>query len=164
METETEWNIIIDDIPKVIENRAITFDKNLDKICFIIDRDKDSFVSKPGNDQYQYVLDKCRENNYGFYLSNPCFELWLLMHYDEVVTMDRKKILENPKVSAGRRYTEQELRRLLPRYSKSKYSVMPLMRRIDNAIQNEKLFCEDEEMLKDNIGSRIGLLMKEFRQ
>ena len=164
VETETEWNIIIDDIPKVIENRAITFDKNLDKICFIIDRDKDSFVSKPGNDQYQYVLDKCRENNYGFYLSNPCFEFWLLMHYDEVVTIDRKKILENPKVSAGRRYTEQELRRLLPRYSKSKYSVIPLMRRIDKAIQNEKLFCEDEETLKDKIGSRVGLLMNEFKQ
>ena len=86
------------------------------------------------------------------------------MHYDEVVTMDRKKILENPKVSSSRRYTEQELRRLLPRYSKSKYSVIPLMRRIDKAIQNEKLFCEDEEMIKDKIGSRVGLLMKEFRQ
>ena len=32
---------IIKDIPAIVENRAITYDKNLDKICFIIDRDKD---------------------------------------------------------------------------------------------------------------------------
>ena len=164
LEDETEWTNIVDDIPKVIENRAITFDKSLDKICFIIDRDKDSFISTAENDQYQYVLDKCRKNNYGFYLSNPCFEFWLLMHYDEVKDLDPEKLLENPKVNARRRYTEYELRQLLPRYSKSNYSVMPLIERIDKAIQNEKLFCEDAEMLKNHIGSRVGLLVEELRR
>ena len=60
LEKEAEWGNIVNDIPKVIENKAITFDRGLDRIVFIIDRDKDSFVSDPGNDQYQYVLDKCR--------------------------------------------------------------------------------------------------------
>ncbi len=37
------------------------------------------------------------------------------------------------------------------------------MDNIDNAIKNEKDFCEDEQMLESNIGSRIGLLIKEMR-
>ena len=105
LKEETQWDNIIKDVPMVIENRAITFDKSLDKICFIIDRDRESFISEDGNDQYSYVLQTCRENNYGFYLSNPCFEFWLLMHFDEVVNLDSEKLLENPKVSARRRYT-----------------------------------------------------------
>ena len=163
LEKEAEWSNIVDDIPKVIENKALTFDRSLDRIFFIIDRDKDSFVGNPGNDQYQYVLDKCRDNGYGFCISNPCFEFWLLMHFDEVTNLDQNQLIENPKVSAKRRYTERELRRLLPGYSKAKYSVQPLMKRIEKAILNEKQFCEDEDGLKDHIGSRVGILIKELQ-
>ena len=164
LKEETQWDNIIKDVPKVIENRAITYDKSLDKICFVIDRDRESFVSKDGNDQYGYVLHACKDNNYGFYLSNPCFELWLLMHFDEIVNLDARKLLENPKVTRRRRYTEQELRRLFPGYSKSKYQVNKLIGSIGKAIQNEKLFCEDEEQLENTIGSRVGLLMEELMQ
>ncbi len=164
LKTETQWDNIIKDVPAVIENRAITFDKNLDKICFIIDRDKDSFVSKDSNDQYAYVLKMCKENGYGFYLSNPCFEFWLLLHFDEVFELDHEKLLDNPKVSAHRRYTEQELRKLLPGYSKSRYPMEQLLGNIGKAIQNEKSFCEDEEELEHSIGSRVGLLIEELKQ
>jgi hypothetical protein len=162
LKTETQWDNIIKDVPGVIEDRAITFDRNIDKICFIIDRDKESFVSKDGNDQYGYVLNECRNNNYGFYLSNPCFEFWLLLHFDEVHELDLEKLLENPKVSARRRYTEQELRNLLPGYSKSRYSIESLIKNIGKAMKNEKSFCEDEEKLENTIGSRVGLLMEEL--
>lgn len=164
LKEETQWENIINDVPAVIENRAITYDKSIDKICFIIDRDRESFVSTEGNDQYHYVLDVCRKNNYGFYLSNPCFELWLLMHFDEVKKLDPEKLIENTKVSAKRRYTEQELRKLLPGYSKSRYAVEKLIGRIDKAIQNEKAFCEDEEELEHFVGSRVGVLMDELRR
>ena len=163
LEKESQWSNIVNDIPKIIENRAITFDRSLDKIFFIIDRDKDSFISEPGNDQYQYVLDRCRENGYGFCISTPCFEFWLLMHFDEVNDLDREKLLENPWVSARRRYTEHELRRLLPGYSKSRYSVLPLMSQIEKAIINEKKFSENEDELRDQIGSRVGLLIEELK-
>lgn len=163
LETKPGWSNLVDDIPQIIENKAITFDRALDRIFFIIDRDKESFISVPANDQYQYVLDKCRENGYGFCISNPCFEFWLLMHFDEVMDLDKEKLLENPRVSARRRYTEHELRRLLPGYSKSRYSVAPLMERLEKAICNEKRFNEDEDDLRDHIGSRVGLLIEELK-
>lgn len=60
-------NNIVDDVPKIIKNRAITYAEGLDKICFIVDRDRESFVSHPENDQYRYVLNKCLEKGFGFF-------------------------------------------------------------------------------------------------
>lgn len=159
---ESHWGNVIKDITGVIENRAITYDKEIDKICFIIDRDRKSFKSGDENNQYNYVLEQCRENGFGFYLSNPCFEFWLLMHFDEVKNLDFEKVLRNEKITTDRRYTEHELRKLLPGYSKSRYAVETLIDRINKAMQNEKLFCEMEEELEHNIGSRVGLLIGEL--
>ncbi len=156
-------NNIVEDVPKIIKNRSITYAEGLDKICFIVDRDRESFVSHPGNDQYRYVLDKCLENGFGFFLSNPCFEFWLLLHFDEVMKLNTTMLLENPKVTSKRRYTEQQLRTLLPGYSKAKYDVEKLVQKIDVAIANEKKFCEDDQALEYSIGSKVGLLIEELR-
>ena len=156
----TDIQSIVHDIPQIIKKRSITYDEQVDKICFVIDRDRKSFVSE----QYAYVLNSCRENGFGLYLSNPCFEMWLLMHYDEVFDLDESMLLENPKVTSDKRYAEHELRKLLPGYAKSKYNVAELMGRIDKAIVNEKEFCEDEEILESATGSRVGILLSEMRR
>ena len=108
----TDIQSIVHDIPQIIKKRSITYDEQVDKICFVIDRDRKSFVSE----QYAYVLNSCRENGFGFYLSNPCFEMWLLMHYDEVFDLDESMLLANPKVTSDKRYAEHELRKLLRRF------------------------------------------------
>lgn len=113
---------------------------------------------------FEQVKKKCREKGFGFYITNPCFEFWLLMHFDEVFRLDKEKLLENSKVITKRRYTEQELRKLLPNYRKSKYDTKTLIGRIDKAIENEKEFCENVELLEHTVGSNIGLLIEEMRQ
>lgn len=155
---------VVDDVSKIIKEQAITYAEGLDKICFIIDRDRESFVSHPENDQYSYVLNKCKDNGFGFYLTNPCFEFWLLLHFDEVMNLDMGKLLENPKVTSKRRYTEQQLRALMPGFTKAKYDVDALMQRIDKAILNEKQFCEDDQELEHTVGSKVGLLLEELRK
>ncbi len=64
----------------------------------------------------------------------------------------------------ARRYAEFELRQLLPRYSKSKYNTAELLSLIDTAIRNETMFCEDEDKIENEVGSREGILIKEMRQ
>lgn len=155
---------IVNDISDIIESTQITYSEGFDKICLIVDRDKESFLASPRNDQYDYVLKKCIERGFGFYLTNPCFEFWLLLHFDEVTGLDRDMLLKNSKISAKRRYTEQELRKLLPGYSKAKYNVELLMGRIDKAIINERMYCEDIEELEHTLGSNIGLLIEEMRE
>lgn len=134
---------IVDDVPFIIQEHAITYAEGFDKICFVVDRDKESFVAHTKNNQYEYVLKKCKENGFGFYLTNPCFEFWLLLHFDDVEQLDEGQLCDNPKVTAKRRYTEQELRKRMSGYTKSSYDVEWFMRRINIAIQNEKKYCED---------------------
>lgn len=154
---------IAENISDIISEGAITYDNDFDKICFIIDRDKDSFLSSSRNNQYAYVLNECRERGFGFYLSNPCFEFWLLLHFDKVFDLDKEKLLKNEKVSSSRRYAEYELRKVFPGFHKSHYRPHILMQNIDQAIKNEKSFCEDEEKLENMVGSRVGLLIEEMK-
>lgn len=153
---------IVDDISDIIRSSNITYDNRFDKICLIVDRDKESFLAIPENNQYDYVLRTCQEKGFGFYVSNPCFEFWLLLHFDEVFELDRDKLLENPQVTAKRRYTEHELRKLLPGYSKSNYKAEALMERVEMAIKNEEKFCEELDGLRDKVGSNVGKVIKEL--
>lgn len=73
-------------------------------------------------------------------------------------------MLENPFVTYERRYSEQELRKRIPGYNKSKYDARKLIKSVDVAINNEKEFCESIDELKYVIGSNIGLLIYEMRE
>lgn len=150
---------IVDDISDIIRASNITYDSRFDKICLIVDRDKESFLAVPENNQYDYVLRTCQEKGFGFYVSNPCFEFWLLLHFDEVLELDREKLLENPKVTSKRRYTEHELRKLLPGYSKGKYSVGILIKNLSVALCNAKRFCQNEDLLISEVGTNVGKLI-----
>lgn len=150
---------IVDDISGIILASNITYDNRFDEICLIVDRDKESFLATSENNQYEYVLETCREKGFGFYVSNPCFEFWLLLHFDEVFDLDKDKLLENPHVTAKRRYTEHELRKLLPGYSKGKYNADILIKNLSFALCNAEKFCQNEGLLISEVGTNIGKLI-----
>lgn len=159
LKQETGLGNLLEDVSKIINFGSITYAEGFDKVCFIVDRDRKSF----SENQYEYVLEQCKKRKFGLYLTNPCFEFWLLMHFDDVVELDKEQLFENPMVTSERSYSEQELRKRIPGYKKSKYDAMTLVKNIDIAINNEKIFCEDIEKLKDVIGSNIGLLICEMQ-
>ena len=154
---------VISGISDIIRDGGLTYAEGFDQICLIVDRDKDSFSALPGNDQYGYVVDKCKEKGFQLCITNPCFEFWLLLHFDEVFELDTDTLLENPKITVKRRYAEQELHRIYPRYKKSSYQAEESVKNIDKAIQNEKKFCEDIKGLESSVGSNIGRLIEEMR-
>lgn len=49
---------IVGDISGIIREGGLTYEEGFDQICLIVDRDRESFLSKPENNQYKYVLDK----------------------------------------------------------------------------------------------------------
>ena len=156
---ESDVANIVEDISDIIRASNITYDNRYDEICLIVDRDKESFLATPENNQYDYVLKTCREKGFGFYVSNPCFEFWLLLHFDEVLGLDREKLLENPQVTAKRRYTEHEMRKLLPGYSKGKYNVDTLIAKLSVALCNAEKFCQNEELLISEVGTNVAKLI-----
>ena len=150
---------ILEKVLENIGNQQITYSEDIDKMCLIVDRDKKSFKEE----QYNYVKEECKRKNFKFYVTNPCFEFWLLLHFDEVHSINREKLLENNRASSKVRYVESELKKYFP-YNKNKYNAELLIEKIDLAIENEKRFCEDIEELKDKLGSNIGLLIKELKE
>ena len=113
LKDEYEIVNVVEEISEIIKDGGLTYEEGFDKICLIVDRDKESFVATPENNQYKYVMDKCQEMGFYFCVTNPCFEFWLLLHFEEVFKLDKEKLLDNPKVTAKRRYTENELRKIL---------------------------------------------------
>lgn len=164
LKDEYEVVNIVEDISGIIKEGGLTYEEGFDQICLIVDRDKESFLSTPENNQYKYVLDKCREMGFRFCVTNPCFEFWLLLHFDEVFGLDKEKLLDNPKVTAKRRYAENELRKIYPGYDKSSYQAEILVKDVDKAIENEKKFCEDIEELEYSVGSNIGKLIEHMKK
>ena len=150
---------ILEKVLENIGNQQITYSEDIDKMCLIVDRDKKSFKEE----QYNYVKEECKRKNFKFYVTNPCFEFWLLLHFDEVHSINREKLLENKRASSKVRYVESELKKYFP-YNKNKYNAELLIEKIDLAIENEKRFCEDIEELKDKLRSNIGLLIKELKE
>ena len=149
---------ILETVLKNIENKQITYSEDIDKMCLIVDRDKKSFKEE----QYNYVKEECKKKNFKLYVTNPCFEFWLLLHFDEVHSINREKLLENKRASSKVRYVESELKKYFP-YNKNKYNAELLIEKIDLAIENEKRFCEDIERLKNELGSNVGLLIQELK-
>lgn len=142
----------------IIETNTIIFDPQIDHLCLIVDRDCKSFKE----DQYDKVIKICNENHIDLYVTNPCFEFWLLLHFDDVIDIDQVKLLENKKDN-GRTFAEIELRKRMT-YTKSSYNANTLFRKIPNAIANEKKFCEELVGLKTSIGSNIGILLSQMQE
>ena len=150
---------ILETVLKNIENKQITYSEDIDKMCLIVDRDKKSFKEE----QYNYVKEECKKKNFKLYVTNPCFEFWLLLHFDEVHLINKEKLLENKRASLKVRFVESELKKYFP-YNKNKYNAELLIEKIDLAIENEKRFCEDIEGLKNELGSNVGLLIQELKE
>lgn len=163
LEEEYKFENLVDNIKTIIKYNELSYSEDVDKICVIVDRDRESFFEKEEKKQYSYVVSKCKENRIGLYVTNPCFEFWLLLHFDEVFQLDREMLLKNPKVISDKTFTEYELNKLLPGYKKSNYDVDKLVHNIDKAIENETKFSEQIHELENNIGSNIGLFIKEIK-
>jgi hypothetical protein len=58
----------------------------------------------------QEHLERCRRRGYSVFLTTPCFELWLLMHFVDVLQeYDAQDLFENRGVSKNHTYVSREL-------------------------------------------------------
>lgn len=139
------------------KTQDIMYSPITDTINLVIDRDKNSFTE----DQYDEVVKFCNINKVNLYVSNPCFEFWLYLHFKEVENEDKVKLLENPKVKGKKRYIEKKLHDIC-KYTKNKFSFEPFENKLYDAILREKNYAEDIFELKCNLGSNIGKLVEKI--
>lgn len=83
------------------------------------------------------------------------------MHSEEIMNLDRKELLENRKVNKNKRFLEIQLSKLF-NCNKRNIASNKFKNNIKIAIKNEKLFCEDINRLKIELGSNVGTLLNEM--
>ena len=82
---------LVDKIDKYkIENNAVyDFDKHPEDEFWII-ADVDDHTDENNIDEWNEAITACEEKGYGYAISNPFFELWLLLHHVDVIENDYK--------------------------------------------------------------------------
>ena len=140
----------IENFEASVKEGKIDYDKDVDTVVFVFDRDPQNFKEN----QYDTYVEKCCEKGYILCISNPTFELFLLMHDNQIFTLDRKMMLENRKQSS-KRFLELQVEKFF-HHNKRNLNFDIYKSKIKTAIKNEKEFCEDLIDLKNQLGSNVG--------
>lgn len=130
-----------------------------DQLWIVVDKDKwkDKMLSS--------VAQHCVQNsNLRFCVSNPCFELWLLLHIEDVTSYSKeqmKKLAMNKKVNSQDTWLKKRMKDLTGHYRESDYDAMALLPYIDAAIERaEKLDISPTDRWPQDMGTRVYLLAR----
>lgn len=130
-----------------------------DELWLVIDRDRwrERMLSQ--------VAQLCAQNPHlHFCMSNPCFELWLLLHLEDVEQYDdsmKKDLLQNKKNKSGITWLKKRMKDLLGSYSESSYDVKRLILYADIALERARILDKNPlDRWPQSIGSRVYLLME----
>lgn len=130
-----------------------------DRFVVIIDRDASCSSHSP--EIMLECIQKARDRKYECYITNPCFDFWLLLHISDVkieYVGEYEKLAENENISKQYSYIGYELRK---KTGNKKKSLSPsifenyYLSNIQLALQRCKDFCIEPEMLLENIGSNL---------
>ena len=138
------------------------FDSEFDKLFIILDRDSHSFT----NEQFKEVLAKSQTNNLNLGITNPCFEFFLLSHFEGISDLDSEKLKSNLK-EGKKTYVEKLLNDYLFKHNKTSfkknsYDTEFFINRTDTALINSEQFETNNECLEDNLGSSVINIIKEM--
>ena len=151
--------------PDHVCRQIVAFEKEYlieddDELWIVVDKDRweEKMLSE--------VAQRCaQDDNLRLGLSNPCFELWLLLHLEDVATYgedEMNALRANKKASqGGDPYLKTRMRLLMGQYSESKYNANALMPYVNIAIDRaEKLDVNPKDRWPQTVGTRVYLLAK----
>jgi hypothetical protein len=128
------------------------------ELWMVVDRDKQN-VSE---EQLNTIIDKCNQEGYNLALSNPTFELWLLMHISDLQEYSNVDLLNNKKVNRSRRFIEKELSTILKGYNKKNLRFERFEGGIKDAIHRAKGLQTNNESLIEELGTSVCLLVEKL--
>ncbi|MBP5331920.1 MAG: RloB domain-containing protein [Lachnospiraceae bacterium] len=138
------------------------YNNDFDKFCILIDRDAGSHSSE----EMRFILQYCNESNYRCFITNPCFEFWLLLHFSDVYEeySDRLDLIrENKKISNAHTYVSNELSLKAHHGKKGLAFKEKYLPHIEEAIIRASKFKSDNESLITDIGCNIWKLIREMQ-
>lgn len=142
--------------------------KKTDEFWLVIDRDDWGNVH---NINFDVLLADCKqEGNFFLAMSNPCFELWLLLHLKELEEFsetEQTAILKNEKISKKKSYIDAVLGKVQAAIGYSRgYNKRPnpniYLPKIYIAIQRAKDLDVLQEDYPKNLGSHVYKLVEKL--
>jgi hypothetical protein len=110
----------------------------------------------------------CSQKNYGYAVSNPCFELWILLHLkplNEYPEKDLQEFKENKRPNSKHPKTrlELELIKLLGSYNKGNPDTSKFLKNVEVAIERAKaLDKHPEHRWTNDLGTRVYLIAEKI--
>ncbi|MEA3351142.1 MAG: RloB family protein [Chloroflexota bacterium] len=149
------------------------------KIIRSLDKFRDDYSDLEDKDEFWLVIDvdrwrdaklseiaqKCHQKNYRLAVSNPCFELWLLLHLksldeysEDVLEEFRQNLKDGYRTRLGK-----ELVEILGEYNKSNLNPDQFLPFVEQAIQRaRRLDINPNERWPNDLGSRVYLLAEKI--
>ncbi|MGC1378741.1 MAG: RloB family protein [Anaerolineales bacterium] len=130
--------------------------KGYDELWMVVDIDqwKEKMLSE--------VVAACEQKGYGCAISNPCFELWLLLHLKSLEEYDPeslRKFKEPRKVKEKRHPLKLELSKLLGGYNEGNPDTAKFLGNVAIAIERAKaLDTQPEHRWTNDLGTRVYLI------
>lgn len=124
-----------------------------DIYAIVVDRDKQNHKVK----QMEDIKERCERQGYIFYLTNPCFELWLLLHFLDADEVDKDVCLKNRKMSNRKTYVGKELSNFVPHGKGISEEIFEFyyLPKIRFALENARKLSTEWSELIENIGSNL---------
>ena len=129
-----------------------------DELWLVVDKDRwtEAMLSR--------VATECAQDEFlHMALSNPCFELWLLLHMEDAVSLppeEQKQWMENRRKSKNADpYLKVRLRQKMGAYHESSYDALTLIAHIENAIERARALDKNPtDRWPQTLGTRVYLL------
>ncbi len=126
-----------------------------DELWIVLDTDR------WGAAKLSRIATLCHQKGYAMAVSNPCFELWLLLHLRELSDYPAgvwDEFRENRKIG-GRNRLDLELLKLLGEYNKSEPKTEHFLPHVITAIERARILdTHPEHRWPQDLGSRVYLL------
>lgn len=154
--TDSSPNIVLNQLRQFEAEYSLDDD---DELWMVIDKDR--WTEKTLSD----VARQCHQSKYlNFAMSNPCFEIWLLLHLEDINEMDddeREALKANKRVSKrGDNWLKSRVRRHMGSYHETNYDTALLMTYVKTARDRaEALDTDKKDRWPQTIGTRVYLLI-----
>ena len=132
-----------------------------DELWIVIDRDFNSWSVR----QLAECQTLCRQKKVSFGLSNPCFEIWILLHIIDVNTLNNNQInaIKRNAKQGSRTYIERKIIELHGNYNKTNPDFDLFIGSTQDAIDRSKALTNNDSVdLFTEIGTNIHVLIEKL--
>ncbi len=133
--------------------------KPIDELWLVIDKDRwpEGALSD--------ILTQCSQKKYSLIVSNPCFEIWLLLHrasFNDYTADELNELVENKRTNlTGRTRLEKELIKLCGSYTKENLDTSHYIPHVEIAVKRAQAAdIHPEHGWPNQIGTRVYLLVQ----